>query len=108
MQAITDDLLRELFAKAETVEDDERRAARKAEAERLARIDAQIRASAFSAPVWLDASTEPASFLSRSIFVLGLAAFGLSSAAGLALLLEKSARNTAETIHQIEQGRTKW
>lgn len=108
MQAITTDLLRDLFAKNETVENAEWRAARKAEAERLARIDAQIRASAFSAPVWLDASANPASLLSRIVFVLGLAALGLSSAAGLALLLEKSARNTAETIHQINDGRGKW
>lgn len=108
MQAITADLLRDLFAKNEAVEDAEWRAARATEADRLARIDAQIRASAFSAPTWLDASADRTSFLSRSVFVLGLAAFGLSSAAGLALLLEKSARNTAETIHQINEGRMKW
>lgn len=105
MQAITAELLRDMFARAETVEEQEARAGREAEAKALREIDARLERSALSNPVWMGAQP---SFWSRTVFALGLAAFGLTFATGAALFLEKSARNTAETIRQYDEGRMKW
>lgn len=86
----------------------QRQQAAEREAMVLARIDATIRRSPLSAPLWLEVTVDRNSRLSRAVYVVGVWLLIATAAALAGSLLGKAAANNAETLRQIEDGRVAW
>lgn len=74
----------------------------------LARIDATIRRSPLSAPLWLEVTVDRNSRISRAVYAVGVWLLIATAAALAGSLLGKAATNNAETLRQIEDGRAAW